>query len=170
MAEAKINNGLRARLHQVQTTLKRVQTRVQSEGERVMDRLTKDAGDLIGKDRKKAVQDLLAQAQKLRSDLQKRAERAVKDLEERGQKIVAAIEKQAEKSVEPIVRGLNLPTREEVDKLKKKVAQLEKRLHDWYAAVERYPRQLHEIGLQQYLEMKRRECLRQQSEDRSAKR
>ncbi len=43
-------------------------------------------------------------------------------------------------------------------------AQLDKRLNDWYAAVERYPRQLHEIGQQEYLEMKRRECLRQQSE------
>jgi hypothetical protein len=43
-------------------------------------------------------------------------------------------------------------------------AQLEKRLVDWYASVERYPRQLHEIGQQDYLEMKRREYLRQQSE------
>ena len=43
-------------------------------------------------------------------------------------------------------------------------ARLEKRLTDWYAAVERFPRQLHEIGLQDYLEMKRREYQRQQSE------
>ena len=63
-------------------------------------------------------------------DLQKRAERAVKDLEERGQRIVALIEKQAEKGVEPIVRGLNLPTREEMEKLKKRMAQLEKRLDE----------------------------------------
>jgi hypothetical protein len=43
-------------------------------------------------------------------------------------------------------------------------AQLEKRLRDWYAAAERYPRQLHEIEQNDYLEMKRREYLRQQSE------
>ena len=43
-------------------------------------------------------------------------------------------------------------------------AQLEKRLSDWYASAERYPRQLHEIAQQDYLEMKRRETLRQQSE------
>ncbi len=43
-------------------------------------------------------------------------------------------------------------------------ARLEKRLADWYAAVERYPRQLHEIGQEDYLQMKRREYLRQQSE------
>ena len=42
-------------------------------------------------------------------------------------------------------------------------ARLEKRLRDWYAASERYPRQLHEIGEAQYLEMKRKEHVRQQA-------
>jgi len=39
---------------------------------------------------------------------------------------------------------------------------LEKRLHDWFAASERYPRQLHEMKRNDYLEMKRREYQRQQ--------
>jgi hypothetical protein len=43
-------------------------------------------------------------------------------------------------------------------------AQMEKRLMDWFASVERYPRQLHEMEQQEYLEMKRKEYLRQQSE------
>ena len=43
-------------------------------------------------------------------------------------------------------------------------AQLEKRLMDWYASVERYPRQLHEIEQNDYLEMKHREYSRQQTE------
>ena len=33
----------------------------------------------------------------------------------------------------------------------------ERRLRDWYAAVERYPRQLHEMSREDYLSMKRRE-------------
>jgi poly(hydroxyalkanoate) granule-associated protein len=126
MAEAKTDGGLKARLEQVQGTLKRVQ----AEGERVVGRIRKDAGELLSKDRQKAVKDLLAQAQKLRGDIQKRAERAVKDLDERRQQIIAAIEKQAEKSVEPIVRSLNIPTRDEVEKLKKRIAHLEKRLDE----------------------------------------
>ena len=126
MAETKTDKGLRGRLEQVQGTLKRVQ----AEGERVIERIRKDAGDLLGKNRQKAVKDLLAQAQKLREDLQKRAERAVKDLEERGQRIVAVIEKQAEKGVEPIIHGLNLPTRDEVEKLKKRISHLEKRIDE----------------------------------------
>jgi poly(hydroxyalkanoate) granule-associated protein len=126
MAESKGDSSFRARLTRMQSTLRRVQ----SEGERMVGRIRKDAGDLIGKDRRKAVQELITQAQKIRGDIQKRAERAVKDLEERGQKILTAIEKQAEKSVEPIVRGLNLPTRDEVEKLKKKIAQIEKRIEE----------------------------------------
>lgn len=39
----------------------------------------------------------------------------------------------------------------------------EKRLHGWYAATERYSRQLHEIDQMTYLAMKRSEILRQQT-------
>jgi len=43
-------------------------------------------------------------------------------------------------------------------------AQLEKRLRDWFASTEQYPRQLHEMGQEAYLDMKRREYRRQQAE------
>ena len=42
-------------------------------------------------------------------------------------------------------------------------ARLEKRLRDWFAAAERYPRQLHEMERGEYLDMKRKEHLRQQA-------
>lgn len=42
-------------------------------------------------------------------------------------------------------------------------ARLEKRLRDWFAASERYPRQLHEMEQSEYLDMKRKEYLRQQA-------
>jgi hypothetical protein len=41
---------------------------------------------------------------------------------------------------------------------------LEKRLREWFAAIERYPRQLHEMEQGEYLDMKRKEYLRQQSD------
>ena len=40
-------------------------------------------------------------------------------------------------------------------------ARIEKSLRDWFAATERYPRQLHELEQAEYLEMKRREYQRQ---------
>jgi hypothetical protein len=42
-------------------------------------------------------------------------------------------------------------------------ARLEQRLRDWFSAAERYPRQLHEMELGEYLDMKRRERLRPQA-------
>jgi hypothetical protein len=41
--------------------------------------------------------------------------------------------------------------------------QLEKRLHDWFAATERFPLQLHELNENDYIAMKRNEVRRQQS-------
>jgi hypothetical protein len=41
--------------------------------------------------------------------------------------------------------------------------QLERRTQDWFAATERYPRQLHEVDRSAYVDMKRGEYLRQQT-------
>jgi len=41
-------------------------------------------------------------------------------------------------------------------------ARVEKRLRDWFAATERYPRQLHEMEQADYLALKRRDYQRQQ--------
>ena len=43
-------------------------------------------------------------------------------------------------------------------------AQFEKRIHSWFASIERYPRQLHEMEQGAYLDMKRSENRRQQAE------
>jgi hypothetical protein len=57
-------------------------------------------------------------------------------------------------AIEAFLGALSLPPQ----------AQLEKRLHDWFAAIEHYPRQLHEMDEGAYLEMKRKEVRRQQAE------
>lgn len=44
-----------------------------------------------------------------------------------------------------------------------KTEQPDKRLRDWFAAIERYPRQLHEMERNDYLSMKRKEQARQQA-------
>ena len=41
--------------------------------------------------------------------------------------------------------------------------QLEQRLQSWYRSTEEYPRQLHEVELNEYLTMKRDEYQRQQT-------
>jgi len=49
-------------------------------------------------------------------------------------------------------------------------ARLEKSLRAWFAAIERYPRQLHELEQSEYLDMKRKEYLRQQAAIRATTR
>ena len=61
-------------------------------------------------------------------------------------------------AIEAYLGAVNLPLPE----------QPEKRLVDWYAGIERYPVQLHEMERNEYLEMKRREVKRQQAGGRSA--
>ncbi|MGF1645270.1 MAG: hypothetical protein ACFCUJ_16650 [Thiotrichales bacterium] len=43
-------------------------------------------------------------------------------------------------------------------------ARLDKRLQDWFTATVQYPHQLHEVNQTAYLNMKRREYLRQQAD------
>ena len=57
-------------------------------------------------------------------------------------------------AIEAYLGAMTLPPR----------AQFEKRINDWIAAVERHPRQLHEMEQAAYLEMKRREYRRQQAD------
>ncbi len=61
-------------------------------------------------------------------------------------------------AIEAYLGAVNLPATE----------RLEKRLSDWYAAIERYPVQLHELERDQYIEMKRRELAVQQAGGRIA--
>lgn len=45
----------------------------------------------------------------------------------------------------------------------------ERRLHEWFAATERYPKQLHEVDEADYMSMKRKEIQRQQADTQTAK-
>ncbi len=56
-------------------------------------------------------------------------------------------------AIEAFLGAVSAPPRE----------RLEKRLREWFAANERYPLQLHEMEQGEYLDMKRKEYLRQQS-------
>ena len=110
------------RLAQVQESLKGLQ----SEGEKLLARVRKEAGKLVSKDQRKAIDSLFAQAKALRTDLQKRTEKALKTIEARAEKVYA----QVESRVEPLVRRLSLPTRHEVQQLAKRLGSLEKKVEE----------------------------------------
>ena len=94
--------------------------RVQSEGERIVGRLRRDAQSLISRTRRDSVSDLLADALKF--------EQTIRKLEERRARIMATFEEQAGRLVETVVKGLNLVTESEVRELRRRVAHLERRV------------------------------------------
>jgi hypothetical protein len=120
MAEAK------ARL-----TLKDVRasvSRMQNEGEKLVARIRRDARSLATRSRREAVSTLLSETRKLQSDFRQRAERAMKDLEARRTRIVASLEEQVQTLAERVVKGLNVATPDEVNELRKRLAELERRI------------------------------------------
>ena len=102
--------------------------RVQSEGERIVGRLRRDAQSLISRTQRDGVSDLLADALKFEQTIRKRAEKAIEELEERRVRIMASFEEQAGRLVETVVKGLNLVTESEVRELRRRVAHLERRV------------------------------------------
>ena len=112
------------RLAQVQDSIRNLQ----SEGEKLLTRIRKEAGKLVSKDQRKAIDNLISQAKAIRNDIQKRSEKAIKMLESRAEKLYAQIESQTKKRIDPLVRRLSLPTKHEVEQLAKRLSSLEKKV------------------------------------------
>jgi polyhydroxyalkanoate synthesis regulator phasin len=120
MAESKA----RLSLKDVRASVKRMQT----EGERLVTRLRRDARAFATRSRRETVSNLLSDARKLQVDLRKRAERAIEELEATRTRILATLEDRVSTVVEAFVKTLNVATRRELADLRKRVAEIERRL------------------------------------------
>jgi F0F1-type ATP synthase membrane subunit b/b' len=126
MAKTKARKGETGQLlSRLQSNMKQLQR----DAERLMQRTRKQAAQLISRDQRRALDRILTQAKKLRGDLEKRAERASKDVESRAERLLTTIEKETAKRVAPLLKRLDLPSRQEVQALSRRIGQLEKRLH-----------------------------------------
>jgi polyhydroxyalkanoate synthesis regulator phasin len=113
---------------QVLSRLQDNMKRLQREAESLMSRTRKQATSLITRDQKRALDRIFSQAQRLRTDLEKRAQRASKDVESRAERFLSTLEKEASKRLGPILKRLDLPSREEVHNLSRRIGQLERRI------------------------------------------
>jgi polyhydroxyalkanoate synthesis regulator phasin len=121
MAEAKS----RLALKEVRASVKRMQT----EGERLMNRIRHDAQALAQRGRKQTLNGFLTDARKLQDDLRKRAERTLKDLDERRAGIVASLDEQVTRLAEAVVKRLNVARQDDLAELRRRVDELERRLN-----------------------------------------
>ena len=102
--------------------------KLQRDTDALVKRTQKQATDFITRDQRKAVDRLFKQALRLRSDLEKRALRASKDIESRAERFLSTLEKETAKRLAPVLKRLDLPTREEVQTLTQRVSDLERAL------------------------------------------
>src|SRR5207247_10908686 len=120
MAESKA----RLSLKDVRASVKRMQT----EGERLVTRLRRDARAFATRSRRETVSNLLSDARRLQVDLRKRAEKAIEELEATRTRILATLEDRVSTVVETFVKTLNVATHRELADLRKRVAEIERRL------------------------------------------
>jgi polyhydroxyalkanoate synthesis regulator phasin len=128
MAVKKKASAGKSQTGQVLSRLQDNVKRLQREAEDLLGRTRKQASQLISRDQKRALDRLFSQTQRLRTDLEKRAQRASKDVESRAERFLSTLEKEAAKRLGPLLRRLDLPSRQEVHSLSRRIGQLERRM------------------------------------------
>lgn len=113
---------------EVLTRLQGNMRRLQKDAEALLGRTRKQASNLISRDQKRALDRLFSQAQRLRTDLEKRAQRASRDVESRAERFLSTLEKEAGKRIAPLLKRLDLPSRQEIHNLSRRIGQLERRV------------------------------------------
>ena len=98
------------------------------QAEKLAQRTWKQALELLPARPRKAVKDATARFEKVSVDFQKRSEKAMKQMNDRGKRLVSTFEQNAVRAVKPIVSRLDVASRTDVDKLSKRITQLERKV------------------------------------------
>src|SRR5436309_4134105 len=109
MAESKA----RITLKDVRASVKRMQT----EGEKLVTRLRRDARAFATRSRRETGSSLVSDARRLQLDLRKRAERAIEELDTQRTRILATLEERVSGAGETVVETLDVVTPRELEKL-----------------------------------------------------
>ncbi|MBI1815066.1 MAG: hypothetical protein HYR72_08820 [Deltaproteobacteria bacterium] len=101
---------------------------VRHDVEKAARRAWDQAVELLPAAPRKAMRNFTHEFERAANDLRKRVDRTRAEVEKRGEQLVATATERAEKALNPMVRRLDVASRTEVDKLRKRVAQLERRV------------------------------------------
>lgn len=101
---------------------------LQKDASALLKRTRKQAAPIVSKEQQRAIDRVLKQAQTLRTDLETRARRLSRDVEAQADRLLSSIETEATKRLRPLLQRLDLPSRQDLRNLTKRVAQLEKKL------------------------------------------
>jgi len=96
--------------------------------EKLLNETWDQALDLLPSGPRKTVKEMTARVTKARADLRKRGRAALTRAGARRERLVTRIEKQAAQVVRPIVHRFDVATRSDLDALRKRLTQLERRV------------------------------------------
>jgi hypothetical protein len=95
--------------------------------EKLVNKTWKQALELLPAGPRKRVKTAAARVEKRATDLQKRGERVLKNARRQGENLVSRVETRAVEAMKPIVRRLDIASRNDIERLSRRVAQLERR-------------------------------------------
>ncbi len=90
----------------------------------------KQAEGMIPDGPSKALKRITTDVERVRVDVQKRADKVIADLRKRAEKALDSAKKSIEEAVNPLTKGLDLASKSEVDRLRKRLDHLEKRFEE----------------------------------------
>lgn len=125
LKQARTRTEKRLKLARTRTEKQLRQARTQTE--KLATKTWKQALDLLPNGPRKRVKSTVANVEKTAANLQKRGERALQNARKQGENLVSRIETAAVEAVKPIVSRLDIASRNDVERLTRRVAQIERR-------------------------------------------
>jgi len=98
-----------------------------AESRKTVKRMTAEV-DRMRNDLRKRGLNLRKRGDKMFADTRKRGDKVVTDTRKRAERFTAELQKRAEGAITPLTRGLDLASRSEVERLRKRLDHLEKRI------------------------------------------
>lgn len=102
-------------------------------------KLTEDtmeqALDLIPAGSRKAIKEMRVRLEKATQDFQKQSQKAIKDINDRRHKLLHTMEKRTNEIFQPLVDRLNVASRSDIERLSKRLSDLEKKVQHQHRRV-----------------------------------
>jgi len=112
------------------TALPKRVAELQSTVEKQVRKGLKQAEDMLPGDPSKSLKKLGADVDRVRADVQKRADKVIDDLRKRAESAIRSTQKRIEDALSPLAKGLDLASKSDLDRIRKRLDQLEKRIDD----------------------------------------
>lgn len=95
--------------------------------EKLVNRTWNQALDSLPTGPRKRVKNAVARVEKTATNLQKRGEKALKNARKQGENLVNRVETRVVDAMKPVVHRLDIATRHDVERLNRRMAELERR-------------------------------------------